>query len=146
MSGRARNEDGQALLLALAFLLFFGLVIAAILGFAEASVMKTTNLREQRAVAYAADGAMDGAIQKGRWDLSVGAFGAVPCITYSVVLNGKSATVTCEALGNPLNDTRRVRFTALVDGVPRVRADVVYPGVGSPPAPAYVISWTYLRS
>lgn len=146
MSGRAGDEDGQALLLALAFLLFFGLVIAAILGFAEASVMKTANLREQRAVAYAADGAMDGAIQLGRWDLAVGAFGAVPCITYSVTLNGKTATVTCESVGNPLSDERRVIFTASVDGIARVRANVLYSGVATPPAPVYVISWTYLRA
>ncbi len=145
MTRRLREEDGQALLLALAFLAFFGVVIAVVLGFAEASVMKTTQLREQRAVTYAADGAMEGAIQLGRWDLAVGAFGANPCVTYSVTLNGKTATVTCESLGNPLNDARRVRFVASVDGVPRVRADVLYPGVGTPPAPVYVLSWTYLR-
>jgi hypothetical protein len=142
---RLGGEDGQALLLALAFLLFFGLVIAAILAFAEASVMATTNLREQRAVAYAADGAMDGAIQLGRWNLAVGAYGASPCVSYSVTLNGKTATVTCDSVGNPLNQDRRVIFTASVDGVPRVRADVLYDGVTTPPAPVWVIKWTYLR-
>jgi len=142
---RLREEDGQALLIALAFLVFFGLVIAFILGFAEASVRATVNLREQRAVVYAADGAMDGAIQYGRWNLEVGAFGKVPCVTYSATLNGQTATVTCVALGNPLNADRRVLFTASVDGVPRITADVFYDGTATPPASVYVLSWTYLR-
>jgi Tfp pilus assembly protein PilX len=142
---RLRDDDGQALLLALAFLLFFGLVIGVILGFAEASVRATTNLREQRSIAYAADGAMDGAIQYARTHLEAGAFGANPCITYTTTLNGKTATVTCVSVGNPLNADRRVFFTASVDGVPRVKADVIFDGVATPPSPASVVSWTYLR-
>ena len=143
---RLRNEeDGQALLIALAFLVFFGLVISVILGFSEASVRATTNLREQRNTVYAADGAMDGAIQYGRQNLAVGAFGAVPCITYTATLNGTTATVTCVALGNPLNADRRALFTASVDGVPRITADVFYDSTATPPASVYVLSWTYLR-
>ena len=144
MRRRLREEDGQALLIALAFLVFFGLVIAFILGFAEASVRATVNLREQRAVVYAADGAMDGAIQYGRWNLEVGAFGKVPCVTYSATLNEKIAAVTCVSVGNPLRDDRRVQFTASVDGVPRLKADVLYTGIVTP-TPVHVISWTYLR-
>ena len=144
MRRRLREEDGQALLIALAFLVFFGLVIAFILGFAEASVRATVNLREQRAVVYAADGAMDGAIQYGRWNLEVGAFGKVPCVTYSDTLNEKIAAVTCVSVGNPLRDDRRVQFTASVDGVPRLKADVLYTGIVTP-TPVHVISWTYLR-
>ena len=144
MRSRLRDEGGQALLIALAFLIFFGLVIAVILGFAEASVRATVNLREQRAVVYAADGAMDGAIQYGRWNLEVGAFGKVPCVTYSATLNEKIAAVTCVSVGNPLRDDRRVQFTASVDGVPRLKADVLYTGIVTP-TPVHVISWTYLR-
>ena len=144
MRSRLRDEDGQVLLIALAFLIFFGLVIAVILGFAEASVRATVNLREQRAVVYAADGAMDGAIQYGRWNLEVGAFGKVPCVTYSATLNEKIAAVTCVSVGNPLRDDRRVQFTASVDGVPRLKADVLYTGIVTP-TPVHVISWTYLR-
>ena len=144
MRSRLRDEGGQALLIALAFLIFFGLVIAVILGFAEASVRATVNLHEQRAVVYAADGAMDGAIQYGRWNLEVGAFGKVPCVTYSATLNEKIAAVTCVSVGNPLRDDRRVQFTASVDGVPRLKADVLYTGIVTP-TPVHVISWTYLR-
>lgn len=151
---RLRDEDGQALLLALAFLVFFGLVIAAILGFAEASVRATTNLREQRDIVYAADGAMDGAIHYGRWNLATGAYGAVPCITnitntgtYTVTLNGETASVTCvvSPLQNPLNTNRRVLFTASVEGEPRVQVEVLYHSAATAPAQVDVLSWTYLR-
>jgi len=54
-----RDEDGQALMLALAFLIFFGLVIGAMLAFAGASVLSTERLREQRSTDYTADGATD---------------------------------------------------------------------------------------
>jgi hypothetical protein len=142
---RLRDEDGQALLLALGFILFFGLVIPAILGFAEASVRATTALREQRNIVYAADGAMDGAIQYGRRNPAVGAYGAVPCLAYSATLNGKTATVTCVSVGSPTSMDRLVTFTASVDGVARVQAEVVFFGSTATPAPVRVISWTYRR-
>lgn len=153
---RLRDEDGQALLLALAFLLFFGLVIAAILTFAEASERATEGLREQRNMVYAADGAMDGAIQYARTPAGVaagvGAFGAVPCITdsahlkgYSADLNGVKATVTCVSVASPNNLYRRVHFTASVDGTPRVAADVLFHDGSVSPVPIDVLSWTYLR-
>jgi hypothetical protein len=87
---------------------------------------------------------MDGAIQYGRRNPAVGAYGAVPCIAYSATLNGKTATVTCVSVGNPLSKDRRVQFTASVDGVTRVQADVLFSSTATP-APAYVISWTYRR-
>jgi Tfp pilus assembly protein PilX len=150
--GRLRDEDGAALLIALAFLVFFGLVIGVVLGFAEASVRVTQNLREQRDTVYAADGAMEGAIQLARLDPSVGAFGkpaecsapCVPCITYSVTLNGKTADVTCLSTADPVDLQRRVVFTASVDGTPRVTAEVVF-GDPASPAPVDIESWTYLR-
>jgi hypothetical protein len=43
-----RDENGQALVLALAFLIFFGLVIGALLAFAGASVLATERLSELR--------------------------------------------------------------------------------------------------
>ncbi len=157
MRARLRDEGGQALLLALAFLLFFGLVIAAILGFAEASVMKTTNLREQRSAAYAADGATDAAIQFARRYRAVGALGSSPCMwvdPFTVTVNGVTASVTCEQLGDtdatdPEPDLdRTVRFTASVDGIPRVQAVVFFRDstAGSGLPETVVLSWTYLRS
>lgn len=156
MRARLRDDSGQALLLALAFLMFFGLVITAILAFSEASVMKTRNLREQRNTAYAADGATDAAIQLARRYRGIGALGSDPCTwvnPLTVTLNGVTATVTCEPLGDtdatdPEPDLdRTVRFTTSVGGVPRVQAVVFFrdstAGTGLPQTA--VISWTYLR-
>ena len=156
MRARVRREDGQALLLALAFLLFFGLVISAILAFAEASVMTTRNLREQRNVAYAADGAVDAAIHAARRYRGIGALGSNPCMwvnPFTVTLNGVTATVTCETLGDqdptdPEPDLdRTLRFTSSVNGVSRVQAVVFFKDstAGSGQPQAAVISWTYLR-
>jgi Tfp pilus assembly protein PilX len=150
---RLRDEDGAALLLALAFMVFFGLVITVLLGFAEASVRVTQNLREQRDVVYAADGAMDGAIQYARSNPEAGAFGrpascsapCVPCITYTVALNGETATVTCVSTAEPTDFYRRALFTASVDGVPRVSAEVLFDDLAASPVPVNVLSWTYLR-
>jgi hypothetical protein len=152
---RLRDEDGQALLIALAFLIFFGLIIGTVLWFAEASVRATTQLREQRDTVYAADGAMDGAIQYARSHPEAGAFGTfatcsslgcVPCINYSATLNGKTATVTCESLADPVDVNRYVRFTASVDGVVRVMAEIRFQDrATTPPVPVDVESWTYLR-
>lgn len=147
MTTKLRNEDGQALVLALAFLFFFGLVIATMLGFADASVLATERLRDERSALYAADGATDGAIQYARGNPAAGAFGASPCITFSASLNGVTATVTCESLADPRDRDRTVQFTASVGGVAQVQAKVKYydgvAGVGGTPA-LDVLSWTVL--
>lgn len=145
LRARLGDERGAALLLALGFLVFFSLVIAAVLGFAEASVRNTTNLREQRNTVYAADGAMDGAIQYARSHPEVGAFGATPCITYTVTLNGKAASVSCASFAGATDAYRQVRFTASVDGVPRVTTEVVFDDLAGAPVPVDVLTWTYLR-
>jgi hypothetical protein len=123
---RLRDDDGQALVLALGFLVFFGLVIGALMSFVGTSVLSTQRLREQRATAYAADGAVDAAIQAGRSDGSVGAFGATPCMHSAPFTNTASpattgdpkeptvvVTVTCVANQGAFTD-RDVTFTACV--------------------------------
>ena len=76
---RWRDEDGQALVLALAFLIFAGLVIAATLTYAYASELSTQRLGEQRNTVYAADGATDAVVQIGRLDATLGAYGDARC-------------------------------------------------------------------
>lgn len=146
MTTKLRDEDGQALVLALAFLFFFGLVIATMLGFADASVLATERLRDERSALYAADGATDGAIQYARGNPAAGAFGANP-LTFSATLNGVTATVICESIADPLDRDRTVQFTASVGGVAQVKAKVKYydgvAGVGGTPA-LDVLSWTVL--
>jgi hypothetical protein len=147
--------------LALAFLVFFGLVISAMLTFANASVLASERLREQRSVVYTDDGATDGAIQYARLNPAVGAFGASPCITFRATLNGQTAFVTCVSLAAPTDLDRTVLFTTSSDGsvtlttgacpAPptkvRVIAKVIFHdgSAGGQPPPTNVVSWTYCR-
>jgi len=151
MRTKLNDEDGQALLLALAFVVFFGLVIAAMLGFATTNLLATQRLGEDRAARYAADSAMDGAIQYARTPggtpsgLSAGAYGAVPCITFSYTdPAGVAATVTCKSLANPTDLDRKVQFTASVGTVPKIQATVLFHDStsGSGPPAVDVLSWT----
>jgi hypothetical protein len=145
-----RRDDGQALLLALGFLVFFGLVIGALMTFVGANVLATERLRDQRSTAYAADGAVDAAIQIARSDPSIGAFGAVPCMhattfsTTATTSDGTVATVTCTSLADPIDLDRTVRFTASVAGTSVVVADVlIHDGVGTTPPGVEVLRWSY---
>jgi hypothetical protein len=146
-----RDQEGQALVLALAFLAFFGLVIAALLSFAGANVLATSQLRQQRSATYAADGATDAAINIARADRNIGAFGAAPCMDSSsftvTAPDGTIAAVTCVSLASALDLDRNVRFTASVGGVAKVVAQVVFHDSATsgvlPPSDVEVKSWTY---
>jgi hypothetical protein len=155
---RAREEDGQVLILALAFLVFFGLVIGAMLTFASASVLGTERLREQRSTVYAADGAMDAAIQIGRSDTGVGAYGDARCqppgsssatpfllTTTATTVDATVATVICTWSPDYLQPDRTVTFTSFVAGTvtPIVRATVLYHDSGGSPPVVTIQSWTY---
>jgi hypothetical protein len=145
---RARDEDGVVLLLALGFLLFFGLVIGALLGFAESSTLATEQLRDQRSTVYTADGATDAAIQVARTNVAVGAFGAgycdssAPFMTVTATAPSTTvATVTCSTPGDPLAPDRTITFTTKVSGINVIVATVRYHD--SSGAPPDVQSWAY---
>jgi hypothetical protein len=156
---RARDEDGQVLLLALGFLLFFGLVIGAMLTFAGASVLGTQRLREQRSTVYAADGAVDAAIQVARSDTGVGAYGDARCqppgaSSATPVLLTTTATtddhttvkVICNWSPDLLQPDRTVTFMSFVSGTaaPVVRATVTYhDSVGAVLPDVTIVSWSY---
>jgi hypothetical protein len=155
---RVRDEDGQALLLALAFLVFVGLVIGAMLSFASASVLATARLRDQRSYVYAADGATDAAIQVARANpggRGIGAFGANPCMqtnsftTTATTSDNTVATVTCTSLADPRDLDRTVQFTASVCSTPLVVATVLFHdgvvGSGSGTPAVDILSWTYTQ-
>lgn len=153
---RINREDGQALLLALTFLVFFGLVIAAILTFADASVRATERLREQRATVYVADGATDAAIQYARLNEPAGVgglgaqeYGSPNCMQtpeFSVTNTTSDqlkAIVTCVSVADPTDQHQRtVRFTTRVNGVVTVIATVQFQD-NLAGAPVFVQSWTY---
>jgi hypothetical protein len=162
---RIHDEEGQALLLALAFLIFASLVIGATLEFAYSSASTTFQLREQRDTVYTADGATDAAIQAGRVDNTVGGYGDPRCqanlpnppatatgtlfltttITNPVTNNATTASVICSY--DPaaiLQPNRTVIFTTFVSGVtsPVVQAKVFYNDANGNSKPG-VVYWTY---
>src|SRR5437879_5717516 len=95
---RRREEGGQTLLLALGFLTFFGVICAGLLNFAFTNLRSSISLRDVRAVHFAADGAVDAAINRARFDASAGfpiqsGTGCLPTTT----VNGQSLYVDCSA-------------------------------------------------
>jgi hypothetical protein len=154
------EEDGQALVLALGFLIFVGLVVAAMLSLAYASELSTQRLGEQRNTVYAADGATDAAIQLGLVDASVGRYGDGRCqatlpsatttpppgpILLTTTSNDNTvASVICTWSSDPLAVDRSVTFTTFIAGqAPVVRAAVTYHFHLSAPTNVEVTSWTY---
>ena len=156
---RARDEEGQVLLLALGFLLFFGLVIGAMLTFAGASVLGSQRLREQRSSVYGADGAVDAAIQVARSDTGVGAYGDARCqppgasaanpvllTTTATTPDATTTKVICNWSPDFLQPDRTVTFTAFVSGTtaPVVRATVTFhDSVAAVLPDATIVSWSY---
>jgi hypothetical protein len=157
---RWHEEQGQALVLALAFLVFAGLVVAATLTYAYASELSTQRLGTQRDTTYTADGATDAAIQLGRADVTLGAYGDPRCqasdpssVPASYLLtttsNGNTvAKVVCTWSQDPRFPDRKVTFTTFVAGqtAPVIKATVTYAdrsAGGTPPIPATVSAWTY---
>jgi hypothetical protein len=153
-----RDEKGQALILALAFLTFFGLVIGLMLSLAGASVMSSSQLREQRSTVYAADGATDGAIQVALKNTGLGAYGDPRCqasnpttlaspimlTTTATTTDATVAKVVCTWSQDLLNPDRTVTFTTFAsDGTtPVVQATVLFHDHWSP-VTAEVQSWVY---
>jgi hypothetical protein len=156
-----RDENGQALVLALAFLIFFGLVIGGMLSFAAASVLSTERLREQRSTVYAADGATDAAIHIGLVNSgagAVGGFGDPRCqasnpssATSPILLTTTSTTsdvtvakVICTWSQDPLQPNRTVTFSTFAGGgtSPVLQATVLYHDE-TIPVTVTVLSWTY---
>jgi hypothetical protein len=89
-----RDQEGSALMLALVFLSLFGIAIAALLSLADTSFLATFAVRTQGKTVYAADGAIEGAINALRYG-SQGAYGG-QCDPFMVPVNGELVTVTCE--------------------------------------------------
>jgi hypothetical protein len=144
---RLRDEEGSALLLALGFLAFFGLLIPAVLSYATTSVLVTQRLRDQRLTIYAAGGAVDGAILYVRDNNNCG-WSYSPDCTFNVTVGGKSVTVTGhpagQQAGTVIDADRSVLFTASIGGVPHVQAKVLFhDSVAVPPA-VDVLSWTVM--
>ncbi|MET0885936.1 MAG: hypothetical protein ABWX92_05740 [Mycetocola sp.] len=161
---RMHGEDGVSLILALGFLMAFGLLIPAILSLGTTNLAATSRLHEQRDTIYTADAATDGAIQYLRKFPNCGRplqnSTTCPIIdgansltsTYSVNENGETATtkITC---GNSVsscaaqNVNRPLTLvTTDADGKTRVTSEVILrDGSTTTPIPVDVQKWTYSR-
>jgi hypothetical protein len=145
MTVRLRDEEGQALLLALGFLAFFGLLIPAVLDFATTSVLVTQRLRDQRLTIYAAGGAVDGAILYVRDNTNCG-WSYSPDCTFNVTISGMPVTVVGhpagQQAGTVIDADRSVLFTASIGGVQYVQAKVLFHDSATVPPAVDVLSWT----
>ncbi|SDP25453.1 hypothetical protein SAMN04515671_3432 [Nakamurella panacisegetis] len=99
---RARScsdDSGAALIVALIIVTVFGLIIGATLTFADTSIRATVQLRDQGAVAYAADGATKAAVNSIRNSTFTGTsgqcFGASGTLNLAGFYAARSAAVTC---------------------------------------------------
>jgi len=96
---RASADDGSALVIALTFLMVFGLIIGVVLQFATTGQRITLSVRDEAMSTYAGGGALDGAINAVRSNLSQGtqAAGASTCFTIPVnqLDNPSPVAVTC---------------------------------------------------
>jgi hypothetical protein len=150
-----REEKGQALILALAFLMFFGLVIGVLLSLASSGVLSSRQLRQQRSTVYAADGATDAAIHVALKNIGVGAYGDPRCVSSNPTTVGSTvmltttadatvANVVCTWSQDFLAPDRTVTFTTFVPGTaaPVVQATVLFHDHWSP-VTAEVTSWVY---
>jgi len=155
---RVHDQKGQALILALAFLMFFGLVIGVLLSLATTSVMSSSQLRQQRSTVYAADGATDAAIQVALMNIGIGAYGDPRCVgtnptavgttiaftTTATTTDATVANVVCTWSQDFLAPDRTVTFTTFVAGTaaPVVQATVLFHDHWSP-VTAEVQAWVY---
>jgi len=96
---RQSEDSGSALAIALSFLMVFGLIIGVVLQFATTGQRTTLTVREEATTTYAGGGALDGAINAVRSNLSQGtqAAGASTCFTIpaSQLDNPSPVAVTC---------------------------------------------------
>jgi hypothetical protein len=101
---RGESERGASLVLALAMIMIISVAIVATLAYAVTSLHTVTVIKEQRDITYAADGAVNTAIQMLRNSSTEGANVAAnsACLTsgYSYTANGKTATVSCTVVNS----------------------------------------------
>ena len=99
---RLHGEDGASLVLAMAFLILFGLILVALLGFAVTSFKAGGDVGDREKATYAADAAIDTAVARMRQDAGMQTgrnasyTGSQPCgLTYHPTDGTPDATATC---------------------------------------------------
>ncbi|MGD0255653.1 MAG: hypothetical protein ABSB99_08910 [Acidimicrobiales bacterium] len=111
------GEDGASLILALVFMVVMSLLLLGLLELTGTALVNTYNLKSQRSLEYAADGAADIAVQNVRYSdnpYSASSTNCLPGSVSSITLNGVSMSVDCtQQAYDPLSGlTREVNFYA----------------------------------
>ena len=92
----SRDERGTSLVLALAFITLFGVGAALLAQFGQISFKTVQSVRDQGAAVYAAQGAVDTAIDNVRSNAALGANGgSCPKLQYKALVAGHSIDATC---------------------------------------------------
>jgi hypothetical protein len=94
----ARGEQGTSLVLALAFMSLFGVFAAVLAQFGAESFKTVSSVRDQRASVYAAEGAVDTAIDYVRSNASLGQNGG-SCLTNFGFPSAAGHTITASCTG-----------------------------------------------
>jgi len=117
-----RRQSGAILVLALIFLLIGSFVVIPLAGLATTNLQATAPFITERQLEYAADGAMDLAIETVRYSATQGYPGGT-CGSITTTLNGQTVTVDCtsEAPGTSGaagedDESRYVSFVACPGG------------------------------
>ncbi|MGD0378665.1 MAG: hypothetical protein ABSC30_01645 [Acidimicrobiales bacterium] len=96
----SRDEDGAVLLLALVFIVVIAVVLSSLLTLTGNDLLNSSNLRTQRSVEYAADGAADAAVQAVRYSESA-YMGAPQACLPNTPPAGPPTSITVGAPGSP---------------------------------------------
>lgn len=155
-SRRAADETGAVLIFALGFIGFIGLVTVVLLNYTDTAARGTTQLRPVRSAQFAADGAIEGAINKMR---QFRADSTAPCgnnfYTVAPALNSQAITLNCSGLTvvSSTTPTIEVTFSAVCPAVskgcpsttdPMITAKVRFSG--APPAvTSTILNWNVRR-
>jgi len=91
MYPRERSEEGSVLIMALIFITVMGVVVGALVNLAGVDMRNSNGTRQQRQTVYAADGAVQTAINTYRQNP------VCPLATQPPASNGTTVTVTCSA-------------------------------------------------
>ena len=98
MTGDRRGEEGAALIIALVFILTMGLLAGVLVGLADTNLLATSNLEAQRVGQYAADGALEVAVQTVRYGSNCGTTSGLS-VTIPTSGSTQDLTVWCTERG-----------------------------------------------
>jgi Tfp pilus assembly protein PilX len=137
-----RDDQGYVLLLALGFVTFVGVIAVALVSYTTTNLRATIDLRQVRAEQFAADGAVDGAINAVRNSAS-----PPPANCFNAALNKQQIRVDCSGAFPEVTFTACLETGSACSSISAIlvaEATIVNPGpVNS--GPVTVNSWSERR-